>query len=95
MKPFGTPLAVLRVKVNWETIGMSRVCRSRREERAQLSEGRRCTGDACQGIWWEVILWETVCCQVILWESVSWESVVIETKFLVRVTMVILIAREI
>ena len=76
---------VLRVKVNWETIGMSRVCRSRREERAQLSEGGCSTGDACQRIWWEVILWETV----------SWESIVIETKFLVRVTMVILIAREI
>ena len=105
MRPFGTPRAALRVKVNREAIammvmeGMSRVgSSSSREERAQLSEGCCCTGDACQGVWWEVIWWEKVRWQGIWWEhmvNTGWTLVVIATKLLVRVTIVILIAREI
>ena len=91
MRPFGTTRTAEGAKgshgVNWYAItmfmeGVSRVTSS--GERTQLSESSCCTGDACQGVWWEQV-------------NIRWtpepEVVGIATKLLVRVT--IFIAREI
>ena len=85
MRTFRTTWAKGSHGVNWYAIavimeGVSRVSSS--GEGTQLSEGGCCTGDACQGIWWERV-------------NIGWTPgvVLIATKLLVRVT--ILIAREI
>ena len=85
LRTFRTTWAKGSHGVNWYAIavimeGVSRVTSS--GERTQLSESSCCTGDACQGVWWEQV-------------NIRWtpEVVGIATKLLVRVT--IFIAREI